>query len=215
MLGDGRLGDPELLLDDRADRAGGQLALGEQLEDPPAHRVAEHIERVHVPENIRIYLYKSTLILAPAGYGWPAPYAGALSWPAPILAAGQDPGLLPAVHLPAAAAAGQVDDRGVLVDADHRGTGGRARRGPGGQVRRPGPHPVEVRQDAQPRQHAEPGLGCRGPGDRTAGTQSVSAIAPAEHPASAAPDRQAASMAAQTRVPRKVRARNCGLPPDR
>ena len=59
-----------------------------------------------------------------------------------------------------------------------------------------------------------PGSGARA-GDRTAGTQSVSAIAPAEHPASAAPDRQAASMAAQTRVPRKVRARNCGLPPDR
>ena len=76
-----------------------------------------------------------------------------------ILAGGQDPGLLAAVHVPVAAAAGQVDDRGVLVDADHRGAGGRARRGPGGQVRCPGPHPVEVRQDAQPRQHAEPGLG--------------------------------------------------------
>jgi len=63
------------------------------------------------------------------------------------------------VDLPAAAAAGQVDDRGVLVDADHRGTGGRTRRGPGGQVRRPRAHPVEVRQDAQPRQHAESGLG--------------------------------------------------------
>jgi hypothetical protein len=79
-----------------------------------------------------------------------------------VLAAGQDPGLLPAVHLPAAAAAGQVDDRGVLVDADHGGTRGRTRRGPAGQVRRPGPHPVEVRQDAQPRQHAEPGLRCAG-----------------------------------------------------
>jgi hypothetical protein len=66
------------------------------------------------------------------------------------------------VHLPAAAAAGQVDDRGVLVDADHRGAGRRARRGPGGQVRRQGAHPVEMRQDAQPRQHAEPGLGRAG-----------------------------------------------------
>jgi hypothetical protein len=79
-----------------------------------------------------------------------------------ILAAGQDPGLLAAVHVPVAAAAGRVDDRGVLVDADHRGTRGRTRRGPGGQVGRPGPHPVEVRQDAQPRQHAEPGLRCAG-----------------------------------------------------
>ena len=51
MLGYGRLGDPELVLDDRADRAGGQLALGEQFEDPPAHRVAKHIERVHAPGN--------------------------------------------------------------------------------------------------------------------------------------------------------------------
>ncbi|MGD0242633.1 MAG: hypothetical protein ABSB59_20205 [Streptosporangiaceae bacterium] len=59
-----------------------------------------------------------------------------------------------------------------------------------------------------------PGSGSLG-GSRTAGTQSVSAIAPAEHPASAAPARQAASMAAQTRVPRSVRARNRGFPPDR
>ena len=51
-----------------------------------------------------------------------------------------------------------------------------------------------------------PGSGSRS-GARTAGTQSVRAIAPAEHPASAAPARQAASMAAQTRVPRRVRAR--------
>ena len=47
MLRHGRLGDPELLLDDRTDRAGGQLASDEQLEHPPAHRVAENIERVH------------------------------------------------------------------------------------------------------------------------------------------------------------------------
>ena len=60
MLGYGRLGDPELLLDDRADRAGTQLAPGEQLENPPAHRVAEHIERVHVRK-----ISKSTYISQP------------------------------------------------------------------------------------------------------------------------------------------------------
>src|SRR4029077_12403881 len=71
MLGYGRLGDPELVLDDRADRTGGQLALGEQFEDPPAYRVAEYVERVHAPQNIKGYLYKSIFIVAPAGYGLP------------------------------------------------------------------------------------------------------------------------------------------------
>src|SRR6185437_9710437 len=47
MLRDGRLGDAELLLDDRADRPGGQLPLGEQLEDPPPDRITEHVERMH------------------------------------------------------------------------------------------------------------------------------------------------------------------------
>src|SRR4051794_22862752 len=48
VLRDGRLGDPELRLDDRADRTGGQLPLGQQLEDPPPHRIAKYIERVHL-----------------------------------------------------------------------------------------------------------------------------------------------------------------------
>jgi hypothetical protein len=76
----------------------------------------------------------------------------------------QHPGPLSAVHLRAAAAAGQVDDRGVLVDPDHRGARRRSRRGPDGQFRHPGPHPVEVRQDAQPGQHAQPGFGLAGRG---------------------------------------------------
>jgi len=47
MLRDGRLRDPELPLNGRADRAGGQLTLGKELENPAAYRIAEHIERVH------------------------------------------------------------------------------------------------------------------------------------------------------------------------
>ena len=47
MLRDGRLRDPELGLDDGGDRPRAQLAVGEQLEDPPPDRVAEDIERVH------------------------------------------------------------------------------------------------------------------------------------------------------------------------
>src|SRR5204863_7823699 len=55
---DGRLRDPELLLDDRADRAGGPLAAGQQLEDPAAHRVAEHVERMHAP-SVSLHAYIS------------------------------------------------------------------------------------------------------------------------------------------------------------
>ena len=47
VLRDGRLRDAELGLDDRGDRPRGQLAVGEQLEDPAADRVAEDVERVH------------------------------------------------------------------------------------------------------------------------------------------------------------------------
>ena len=47
MLRNGRLRDPELGLDDRGDRPGGQLPVGEQLEDPASDRVAEDVERVH------------------------------------------------------------------------------------------------------------------------------------------------------------------------
>ena len=47
MLRDGRLRDAELGLDDGGDRPRGQLAVGEELEDPPPDRVAEDVERVH------------------------------------------------------------------------------------------------------------------------------------------------------------------------
>ena len=47
MLRDGRLRDAEFGLDDRGDRARGQLTVSEELEDPPADRVAEDVERVH------------------------------------------------------------------------------------------------------------------------------------------------------------------------
>jgi hypothetical protein len=42
-----RLADPELGGDHRDHLAGRVLALGEQLQDPASHRVAEHVERVH------------------------------------------------------------------------------------------------------------------------------------------------------------------------
>jgi hypothetical protein len=41
------LGDPELLLDHRGDVARRPLTVGEQLDDPPANRVAEDVEREH------------------------------------------------------------------------------------------------------------------------------------------------------------------------
>ena len=41
------LGDPELRLDDRADRTRGQLTVGEQLQDPPPDGIAEDVEGVH------------------------------------------------------------------------------------------------------------------------------------------------------------------------
>src|SRR4249919_3861139 len=47
VLRNARLGDPELLMDDGAHRAGGHLPVSEQLQDPAPHRVAEHIEGVH------------------------------------------------------------------------------------------------------------------------------------------------------------------------
>jgi hypothetical protein len=47
VLGDGRLGDAELALDHLAERAGGELAVPEQLQDAAAHRIAEYVERVH------------------------------------------------------------------------------------------------------------------------------------------------------------------------
>ena len=47
VLRHGRLRDPELGLDDGRDRPRGQLAVGEQLEDPAPDRVSQDVERVH------------------------------------------------------------------------------------------------------------------------------------------------------------------------
>lgn len=47
VLRNGRLGDAELILDDRAELAGGSLAVREDLENAPAYRISEDIERVH------------------------------------------------------------------------------------------------------------------------------------------------------------------------
>jgi hypothetical protein len=47
VLRDAGLGDPELVLDDRGQRTGSLLAVGQQLQDPASHRVAENVERVH------------------------------------------------------------------------------------------------------------------------------------------------------------------------
>ena len=53
VLRHGRLRDPELGLDDGRDRPRGQLAIGEQFEDPPADRVSEDVERVHEHDSTR------------------------------------------------------------------------------------------------------------------------------------------------------------------
>jgi hypothetical protein len=47
VLRDRRLRDPELGLDDGRDRSGGQLTVGQQLQDAAADRVSENVERVH------------------------------------------------------------------------------------------------------------------------------------------------------------------------
>ena len=60
MLRHGRLRDPELGLDDGGDRPGGQLAVGEELEDPPPDRVAQDVERVHGAKIVAVDLYKSS-----------------------------------------------------------------------------------------------------------------------------------------------------------
>ena len=49
MLGNRRLGDPELGLHHLTDRPGGKLTFGEQFEDPPPDGFAEDVERMHGP----------------------------------------------------------------------------------------------------------------------------------------------------------------------
>jgi hypothetical protein len=47
VSGDAGLGDPELLLDDLADRTRRQLPVGEQLKDPPPYGITQHLKRMH------------------------------------------------------------------------------------------------------------------------------------------------------------------------
>jgi hypothetical protein len=47
MLRHRRLGDTEFVLDDRCDGARCVLAFGQQLQNPPSHRIAQNIESVH------------------------------------------------------------------------------------------------------------------------------------------------------------------------
>lgn len=48
MRRDSRLGNPELLLDDGSDLAGGTLKLGEQFPDPAPDRISRDLEDVHI-----------------------------------------------------------------------------------------------------------------------------------------------------------------------
>ncbi len=61
MLRHGRLGNAELLLDRRADGSRAALAVGDELQDPAAYRIAKHFERVHVADDISVGLYKPEL----------------------------------------------------------------------------------------------------------------------------------------------------------
>ena len=58
MLRHGRLRNPELLLDRCADSSRAALAVGDELQNPAAYRIAEYLERVHVADRISLDLYK-------------------------------------------------------------------------------------------------------------------------------------------------------------
>ena len=60
VLGNSRLGDAELRLHDVRDRAGAQLASGEELQDATANRIAEDVECVHTRDYRSVDLYKSS-----------------------------------------------------------------------------------------------------------------------------------------------------------
>jgi hypothetical protein len=62
VLRHGRLRDPELGPDNGRDGPRGQLAVGEQLEDPPPDRVSQNVERVHEDDDTSKDLYKSMMI---------------------------------------------------------------------------------------------------------------------------------------------------------
>ena len=61
MLRHGRLGDSVLGADDGGELARRVLAAGEELQDAPANRVPEDVERVHATDSIGEGLYKSIL----------------------------------------------------------------------------------------------------------------------------------------------------------
>src|SRR5215472_10511511 len=78
-----RLGNPEFLLDHRADRPRGLLPVGEQFQDPAPDRVTEDVEGVHVatmPASAYISqdCYHSVLISTAAGP--PGPLRCRLTW---------------------------------------------------------------------------------------------------------------------------------------
>ena len=62
VLRDGRLRDPELVLDHGTELARGVLAVCEQLEDASPHGVAQDVQRVHDAHTIITHLYKQRLI---------------------------------------------------------------------------------------------------------------------------------------------------------
>ena len=64
MLGYPRLGDAELLLDDRTDLAGRPFAVREELEDAASYGITEDVEGVHDSNNNSRNLYKSRLMLS-------------------------------------------------------------------------------------------------------------------------------------------------------
>ena len=63
VLGDGRLGDPELVGDHRGEGPGRLLAVGEQLQQPAPHRIPEDVECVHMGIISAGHLSTSKLIL--------------------------------------------------------------------------------------------------------------------------------------------------------
>lgn len=71
LLGHRWLGDGVVALDRRTDRAGRQLTVLQQLEDPSSGRVPQDVQRVHGEENIRYDLYKYRQIVVGVVVGRP------------------------------------------------------------------------------------------------------------------------------------------------
>ena len=72
VLRHGRLGDLELLLDDRGDRSGGLLLVREQLQDPAPNRITQNVEGVHAP-TIPAVAYISQACYLPVESRWSTP----------------------------------------------------------------------------------------------------------------------------------------------